>query len=77
MRTFLFAAITVVFIAGCVGPVHEQGGGVNAKHGLTGGVKEPVYPPDGPINCWVQPPHDVLWYPCPQKSDAELGAHGH
>lgn len=49
----------------------------SSKYHLTGGVLEPTYPPDGPINCWIQPGTDSYWYPCPQKSDAELGLHGH
>ena len=40
---------------------------------LQGGVLEPTYPP----YCWVQPPNSELWYPCGQKSDEELGQHGH
>lgn len=66
----------LVLVVGCSMPTLVPSH-THKPHGLTGGVQEPVYPPDGPINCWVQPPHEELWYPCQQKSDEELGLHGH
>jgi hypothetical protein len=53
-------------LASCTAPV------VVKPHGLKGGVKEPTYPPDGPINCWIQPPHDDLWYPCVQENQPHI-----
>ena len=68
----------LIFVASCTTiPVNPKPLGVNETYHLTGGVEEPVYPPESMINCWVQVPHDKLWYPCPQKSDEELGKHGH
>jgi hypothetical protein len=70
MKLFLLAAFSLIFIVGCTAikqPIETR---TNAKYGLTGGVKDPVYPPDGPINCWVQPPHDDFWYPCQTQHEA-------
>jgi hypothetical protein len=57
--------LLVFMVASCASPVGKS------LH-LVGGVKEPVYPPDGPINCWIQPPHDDLWYPCPTPSAEDM-----
>jgi len=74
MKYFLLTGLLIgIFACTTPQPITH----INEQYHLTGGVEEPTYPPDGPINCWVQPPHDKYWYPCPQKSDTELGQHGH
>lgn len=54
---------------------------IKKSHGLTGGVKEVTAADYERINCWVQPPHDELWYPCPASTELEgylhPGGHSH
>lgn len=63
---FIIVIIIMMLIACTPQPIKKH-------HSLTGGVKEP----DDSTNCWVQPYNDELWYPCGQRSDKELGTHGH
>ncbi len=48
-------------------------------HGLTGGVVEPTDADYARINCWVQPPNETLWFPCPSPSAEDFikQFHGH
>lgn len=56
------AALFVAFLLFGCSPVHVK------THNMTGGVKEPLYPPESNTNCWVQPTEDELWYPCQERS---------
>jgi hypothetical protein len=67
MRLFSIGILLLVGVAACAAPAVKP-------HGLKGGVVEPTYPPESQINCWVQPPHDTLWYPC---QDTGQPAHYH
>ena len=78
MKT-LFLCLISLSVFGCMTSVvpEQPHSTIYKGYHLQGGVKEPTYPPEGLINCWVQPPDDEYWYPCPQRTDEELGQHGH
>ena len=60
----LFLGMLVLAVVACSTTEQTSVKPHDGLHGLKGGVLEPTYPPDGPINCWIQPPHDKYWYPC-------------
>ena len=69
MKSLLLGLIILTATACTTTPIQKH------SHGLTGGVKEPTY---DVVNCWVQPPHDDLWYPCPDRANLEgYLSHGH
>lgn len=64
MLRLIILSVLIAFSVACsTAPVRKP-------HGLKGGVVEPNY---DQINCWVQPPHDDLWYPCQQENIPHYG----
>jgi hypothetical protein len=74
MKLMLISLLCLTFaVSACVAaPTITQ---IEHKYNLKDGVKEPTYPPDGNINCWVQPAGADLWYPCPEPEDILQRAH--